>query len=300
MPVLGFADYRQPGRRLAATLGSDYHEVDIHRFPDGEHRLRLPPELPDEVVVCRSLFEPNEKLIDLFLLSTTARDLGAKRLVLVAPYLCYMRQDKAFHPGEAVSQRIIGSLLAEHFDAVITVDPHMHRTPRLADAVPAQHAVALSAAGPTADLLQGMGGQPLLVGPDEESRQWVTAIAGLAGLDFIVATKHRGGDRSIGIDLPETLLDGREAILIDDIVSTGCTLARTAEALFAKGVVAVRCIATHVLPNGGGDRELDKAGVSELLSTDSIPHPSNRIPLAALLASAVRAIDWEGISGMKD
>ena len=125
--LLGFEDYREPGRRLADELGADYREVEVHRFPDGEHRITLPiglpASLPEHVVVCRSLFEPNAKLIDLFLLSATARELGAGRLTLVAPYLCYMRQDKAFHPGEAVSQRIIGRLLAEHFDALITVSP---------------------------------------------------------------------------------------------------------------------------------------------------------------------------------
>jgi ribose-phosphate pyrophosphokinase len=291
MLVLGFADYRQAGQRLADELAVPYAEVDVHRFPDGEHKLTLPTPLPAEVVVCRSLFEPNEKLIDLLLLSATARDLGARRLVLVAPYLCYMRQDKVFHPGEAVSQRIIGRLLADCFDALITVDPHMHRTPNLSDAVPAKHAVTLSAAVPIAEFLEAMPGKPLLVGPDGESRQWVQAIARLAGLDYIVASKHRSGDRSIGIKLPDTTLAGRETVLIDDIVSTGCTLARAAEALFARDAMTVRCIATHVLPNGGAERELGKAGVSELLSTDSIPHSSNRILLAALLASAVRALD---------
>jgi len=291
MLVLGFEEYREPGRRLAAALGVDYREADVHRFPDGEHRLTLPPALPARVVVCRSLFEPNAKLIDLFLLAGTARELGAAQLILVAPYLCYMRQDKAFHAGEAVSQRIIGRLLAGHFDAVITVDPHMHRTPKLADAVPARHAISLTAARPIAGHLRTFGEPPLLVGPDKESRQWVQEIAQLAGLDFIVAEKQRSGDRNIVIRLPEAEVAGRDAVLIDDIVSTGCTLARAAEGLRALGARSVRCIATHLLPGGGADDELSLAGVTELLGSDSIPHDGESIELADLLAEAVRSLE---------
>lgn len=291
MMLLGFADYREPGQRLAARLDIPYAEVDVHRFPDGEHRIRLPAALPERVIVCRSLFEPNGKLIDLCLLSATARELGASHLTLVAPYLCYMRQDRAFHPGEAVSQRIIGGMLAERFDALISVDPHMHRTPHLADAVPVAQAVNLTAAKPIADYLTSLPGRPLLVGPDSESRQWVRCIADLTGLDFIVAEKQRGGDRDIEITLPDADIAGREAVLIDDMVSTGCTLAVAGRALLSRGAKGVRCIATHVLPGEGAERELERAGLGELVSTDSILHAGNRIRLAPLLADAVRALD---------
>jgi len=292
MLLLGFEDYRQAGQRLAAELDIPYQEVEVHLFPDGEHRLRLPAHLPETVIVCRSLFEPNAKLVDLLLLSQTARDLGAKRLILVAPYLCYMRQDKAFHPGEAVSQHIIGKLLADQFDALLTVDPHMHRTPRLADAVPVRHAVNLSAAEPIAHYLQSLPSKPLLIGPDEESRQWVRTIAGLTNLPYVIAEKLRSGDRNIDIRLPEAEIAGRDIVLIDDIISTGCTLARTSEHLINLGAKSVRCIATHVLPHGGALIELANAGVAELMSSDSIPHPSNRILLASLLADAIRELDW--------
>jgi len=293
MLVLGFGEYRNAGQRLARALSVPYHEVQIHTFPDGEHKITLPPELPDEVIVCRSLFEPNDKLIDLVLLSGTARELGAQRLILIAPYLCYMRQDKAFHPGEAISQRIIGQLLAENFDALITVDPHMHRTPRLADAVPVSHAVNLSASGAIARHLEQMEEKPLLIGPDEESRQWVRAIAELTGLEYTVAEKTRKDDRRIFIRLPEADIAGRDVVLIDDIVSTGCTLARTSEHLINLGAKSVRCIATHVLPHGGAVTELANAGVIELLSSDSIPHPTNRIFLAGLIAEAISNLDWQ-------
>ena len=143
--LLGFPEYAAPAQRLAKALHCPYEQVEVHRFPDGESKLRLPPTLPRHVIVCRSLDHPNDKLIELLLTAETARAAGAEQLTLVAPYLCYMRQDMAFHPGEAVSQRIIGRWLADLFDTVITVDPHLHRIDQLSEVIPASRSVTLSA-----------------------------------------------------------------------------------------------------------------------------------------------------------
>jgi ribose-phosphate pyrophosphokinase len=118
------------------------------------------------VIFCCSLDRPNDKLIELELAAATALQLGAELLTLVAPYLCYMRQDTAFHPGEAVSQHIVGELLARRFDTVITVDPHLHRTSVLQQAVPVRRAMALSAASAMADRLASRSDSPLLIGPE--------------------------------------------------------------------------------------------------------------------------------------
>jgi ribose-phosphate pyrophosphokinase len=119
MIILAFPDYLKQARRLAACLNAPLAEVTLHHFPDNESLIRLPPSLPGHVILCRSLNQPNDKLIELLLCATTARELGADRLTLVAPYLSYMRQDIANQPGEAVSQRIIGKLLAGLFDDVL-------------------------------------------------------------------------------------------------------------------------------------------------------------------------------------
>ena len=288
MLVAGFHEYRAAGKRLAERLGCPYREVDVHAFPDGEHKLTLPLPLPEHLVVCRSLNEPNAKLVDLMLVAGAARENGVRRLTLVAPYLCYMRQDIAFHPGEAVSQRIVGRLLAELFDTVITVDPHLHRTPDLADAVPAKRAVALSATGPMAAYLSDARYRDaVLIGPDAESRQWVSAIAARTGHGFGVARKQRAGDRSIRIALPEIDVAGRRVVLVDDVISTGQTMAVAARMLRDAGATAVECLVTHVLPGRQMQATLLEAGIETLASCDSIPHASNRIELASLLAAAV-------------
>lgn len=289
MLVLGFPDSAAQSRGLAEALQVPVAIIDLHRFPDGESRLRLPAQLPEQVVLCRSLDQPNSKLVELMLAAESARELGARRMTLVAPYLCYMRQDAAFQPGEAVSQKIVGRFLADHCDTLITVDPHLHRVSSLAQAVPAQRALALSAAPAMGTFLGGRGGQPLLVGPDAESRQWVEVAAEAAGLDFVVAQKRRRGDRSVEVLLPEHDYRDIDAVLIDDLASTGRTLAEAAVALRVAGARRVDVLVTHALFVGDAFETLREAGVADIWSSDSVPHPSNAFPLAVLLAEAVRS-----------
>ncbi len=288
MLVLGFPEYRAATERLAAALDLPCEIVAIHRFPDGESLLRAPAQLPERVILCRSLFQPNDKLVELCFLIEHLRDQGVRQILLVAPYLGYMRQDKAFHPGEVVSQRAMGKLLARGIDGIFTVDAHLHRTPVLSQAVPVDPAVNLTATEPMAAFLEGRLDNPLLVGPDEESRQWVAAIAAREGLDFEVARKTRLGDREVRIELPDFECAGRHLVLVDDVASTGRTLEATARALAPRGPASLSVLVTHALFVGDALDRLADAGVERIWSCDSIPHPTNVVHLDALLAGALR------------
>lgn len=285
--VLGFPDYREQAQSVATQTGCAYQDITVHHFPDGESLVRLPGRLPAEVVLYTSLDNPNRRLVELELAAATAKELGAERLTLVAPYLCYMRQDMAFHPGEAVSQRIVGALLARHFHTLITVDPHLHRVDRLSDAVPVRRAITLSAAPVIAEWLQLRGGEPLLMGPDEESEQWVGAIAAAAKLDYAVAHKHRQGDRDVTITLPDGALSGRDVVLIDDIASTGRTLAGAARQLAGQGAASVSVVVSHALFAGDALDTIRGAGVGQVVSTNSIRHVTNRLQLDRLVSRAL-------------
>ncbi len=288
MQVLGFPDYDDPASAIARELNLKYCVIDLHHFPDGESRLRLPPRLPDHVILCRSLDRANDKLIELLLAAEGVRASGTSRLTLIAPYLCYMRQDKAFQPGEVVSQPIIGRFLSGLFDTIITVDPHLHRVRTLEEAVPARRAVALSAAPAMGEFLAALPRRPLLVGPDQESEQWVRAVAQHAALDYVVAQKSRYGDRSVEIRLPAHDYAGLDAVIIDDVASTGYTLAKAARALKAAGAQRIDVMVTHAVFADDALDTLKAAGVNEVWSSDSIPHPSNALTLSSLLAAAVQ------------
>ncbi|MCW8924469.1 MAG: ribose-phosphate diphosphokinase [Gammaproteobacteria bacterium] len=287
MMLLGFDDYQKQSHKLAQALAVPCHIIQRHRFPDGENRLTLPAELSGHVVFCRSLDHPNEKLLELLLAAKTARELGAKTLTLVVPYLCYMRQDKAFHPGEAVSQPIVGRFLADLFDNVITVDPHLHRIQYLEQAVPAAQAVTLSATSLMAEFLRERFEDPIVLGPDAESEQWVSAVARPSQWRYGACNKIRTGDKNVEVTLPEINLEGRAVVLVDDMVSSGQTLSVTIAECLSKKAEHVDILVTHALFATDAKQRMIEAGVRNIWSTDSVSHESNIIPLYALLKDAV-------------
>ncbi|HTT13737.1 MAG TPA: ribose-phosphate diphosphokinase [Burkholderiaceae bacterium] len=285
--LLAFEDEWETARRLARECGRPPALIERHRFPDGELKLRLPAVLPEQVVFLRSLAWPNEKLVELLLAARTARELGARHLSLVAPYLGYMRQDIAFVSGEAVSQRIVGTFLAGLFDCVITVDPHLHRIDRLQQAVPLEAAIAVSAAPVIGAFLREQCEGALVVGPDEESEQWVRDAAEAGGLQWAIARKTRRGDRDVTVELPAQDVRGRAVVLLDDVASTGTTLARAAHGLRNAGACQIDAVVTHGLFVEDALAALGAAGVGRVWSTDTVAHATNAISVLPLLATAV-------------
>ena len=287
--LLHFDDELALARKLADATGMALASVREHVFPDGEIKLQLPDSLTPRVVILRSLHQPNTKLVELLLAARTARQLGAQHLSLVAPYLAYMRQDIAFQPGEAVSQQIVGHFLADLFDAVITVDPHLHRIARLEQAIPTAQALALTAAPLLADFVHSQCPDALLVGPDEESAQWITVAAQAHQLDHAVCLKTRHGDRHVEVQLPDVPVVGRAVVLLDDIASSGHTLAQTARLLLQAGARSVDVAVTHALFASDAMNVVKAAGVGRIWSTDAVQHESNCVSVAPLLAGALQA-----------
>jgi len=285
--LIGFPDYREPAQRLSRAAGIPYADALVHNFPDGETRLRLPEQLPEYIVLCRTLDHPNSKLVELVLAAGTARDMGVKHITLIAPYLCYMRQDKAFHPGEAVSQRIIGTLLSQWIDALITVDAHLHRVHKLEDAAPVGLAINLTATPVISEFLGKQMDNPFLVGPDEESEQWVAAIARDRDFDYCVARKERFSDQQVRVSLPKAAYRNRHIVLVDDVASTGRTLEEATLGLARFEPASISVLVTHALFVGDAHERLRRAGVSHVWSTDAIPHSSNALYLDQLLAETL-------------
>lgn len=285
--LLAFDDEIAFARRVARAAGLPVGRVRRHRFPDGESKLTLPPRLPRRVALLRSLHDPNDKLVDVLLAACGARELGARHVTLVAPYLGYMRQDDAFHPGEVVSQRHVGDFLASVVDRVVTVDPHLHRVHGLDEVLPDTTATTLTAAPAIGAFLRRRTPRAVVVGPDEESAQWVRIAAGAAGLPWTVARKVRRGDRRVSIALPAVDFRGRHVVLVDDLISTGRTLAVAARALLDSGATQVDVAATHALFVPDADTAMRSAGIASIWTTDTVPHPTNAIRVAALVGAAL-------------
>ncbi len=276
--------------QLASQLGLSTYTIELHRFPDGELLVTVGPAAQTTIVYA-SLDQPNEKLLAILFAAEALRREGARRLVLVAPYLCYMRQDAAFHKGEAISQKVIGPLLARSFDRIVTVNSHLHRTKNIEDVFPGSEAQDLSATPAIVECLRvsNLDPQAVVIGPDEESRPWVSDLAGRLGLKYVVAHKTRRSDRSVEMAfLDSALLRQRPALIVDDIVSSGGTLIACAKALTAVGVTTIDAVITHALFAPELTSEFLRAGIRSVLSTDSIPHPTNAIALQGVLADALR------------
>jgi ribose-phosphate pyrophosphokinase len=276
---------------IARRLGIPLQPIAVHAFPDGELRVAV-GDVAATAIIHAPLDRPNDKLIALLFACEALRRGGCQRIVLVAPYLCYMRQDAAFHPGEAISQRAIGDLLARLVDRVITVDAHLHRTPDLRAVFPSIAADNLSAMPAIADALKAAPLDPatVVIGPDEESGPWVRDLAGRLGLDHSVSRKRRRGDREVEVVFADaTGLRGRPALLVDDIVASGGTLISCAQALVAAEVTAIDAVVTHALFPDSLGAALAAAGIRSIRSTTSVVHSTNAIALDGLLADALRS-----------
>jgi ribose-phosphate pyrophosphokinase len=281
---------RDHALRLASGLGIAAHEISLHRFPDDEFRVTVDPAATTTIIYA-SLDRPNDKIVALLFAAEALRREGAKRLILVAPYLCYMRQDAAFQEGQAVSQKVIGRLLSEIFDRVITVDAHLHRTADIHAVFSGIESDNLSATPAIADAMRAAGyeRETIVVGPDAESLPCVSDLANRLKLDFTVARKLRRDDRAVDIDFPNPgLFARRPALIVDDIVSSGGTLTACAKTLAAAGSSAIDAIIIHALFDKNLIAEFTRAGMRTVRSTSSIPHPTNAIALDSLLVEALR------------
>lgn len=288
--VYGFPENQVEAERLAGLLGVGVGIVALHDFPDGETRVTVPGKARFPLVL-RSLDRPNAKLVQLLLTTGALRAGGAQAIMLVAPYLSYMRQDIAFSTGEAVSQRIIGGVLAAHFDAFLSVDPHLHRTPTLSEVFAGAPALTVSAAPAiAAAITRGRYREDVLViGPDAESEPWIKAVADPLGLPWAAAVKHRLGDRDVRVSLPnDPVVRGRAVILVDDLISTGGTIAQTARLLTEAGAGPIDVFVTHALFSDADREAMAAAGVRNIASCNTVLHPTNKVDIIPEIAARLR------------
>lgn len=282
-----------PGNEVLAAsfvspLGAESGLIELRRFPDGETYVRLETAVRDrEVILACTLERPDDKLIRLLFLAATARDLGAARIGLVAPYLAYMRQDRRFREGEGVTSSYFARIVSANIDWLVTVDPHLHRRSSLAEIYSIGTDV-VHAAPRVAEWIKANVEQPLLVGPDAESAQWVQDVAALADAPSVVLQKTRHGDREVSVSIPDVdRWRDHTPVLVDDIISTARTMIETVGHLRRSGLRPATCIGVHAVFADDAYRQLQAAGPAQIVTCNTIPHPSNAIDLHDILAERV-------------
>jgi ribose-phosphate pyrophosphokinase len=289
MPLVLALPGDQPmARRLATRLGAELVSPTVRRFPDGETYARIEAECRDrDLVLVATLHRPDDKILPIAFLADAARDLGARNVVLAAPYLAYLRQDRRFQPGEAITSRTFARVLSGLVDGVATIDPHLHRYASL-DEIYTIPSRVLHAAPLLAGWIREHVARPLLIGPDEESAQWVADVAGRAGAPHVVLRKIRRGDRDVEVSVPDVdRWRERTPVLVDDIVSTARTMIETVGHLRSAGLPPPVCVGVHAVFAGEAYDALRGSGVADIVTTDAIGHPSNRIAVDGLLAEGL-------------
>lgn len=269
---------------IADAVQADLGITEIRNFPDGETYVRILSDVEGkQVIVVCTLHQPDAKLLPLLFLCNLLRDLKVKSICLVAPYLAYMRQDKQFNPGEAVTSEYFAKLLSSYVDRLLTVDPHLHRRVSMEEiySIPCE---VLHADGLISDWVKKNIPDALLIGPDSESEQWVSEVAKNAGVPYIVLQKIRHGDCDVEISAPK--VEGYKnytPVLIDDIISTARTMIETVGLLKKAGMKPPVCIGVHAVFAGNAYKDLIKSGVGKVITCNTIFHESNAIDIGEII-----------------
>ncbi len=279
-----------PGNEaLAASYikvtGISVGKMKVHRFPDKESLVQIDTDIrgKDVLLMC-SLDRPDSKTMSILFFSKTAKELGAKSVGLIAPYLGYMRQDARFKEGEAVTSNIYANILSQHFDRLVTVDPHLHRYNDMSEiySIPTKVIHAAEAVG---DWIKNNVMKPVLIGPDSESDQWARDIAGRIVAPYIILKKTRYGDRDVEISAPELKsYPDYTPVLVDDIISTAHTMASTVKLLIGAGAKKPVCVGIHAVFAEDAFNILNTSGASNIVTCNTIAHETNRIDIGYLLA----------------
>ncbi len=289
MIIVGCSHGLHLARKIAAKLKKEYHELEVIRFPDSEIKLRFKTNIKNkDVVLVQSFYENiNDCVVETLFAAETAKDLGAKKITLVAPYFPYLRQDKRFNPGECISLRTIAKNIDEDFDKVIIIDPHLHREKTL------KHIFKISSKKISANPLiekyiKNNINNPVIIGPDWESYKWAQRIAEAIGCDFAIMEKKRFSARKVEVKLHKKIdISGKNLIFIDDMISTGNTLLRAIKELKKLGAKKVTCFAVHGIFVENALEKLQEAGAT-VITTNTIPNKVAKIDVSGLIAGSLQ------------
>ncbi len=274
---------------IAKQLEMEMGLVEIRDFPDQETYVRIDSDVKNKTVllVC-GLEHPNNKILTLMFIAQTIKELGASKICLITPYLPYMRQDKRFKQGEAITSTLFAKYLSSWIDCLITIDPHLHRIKHLSEIYSIPSISVLHATQKIAAWIRNNVALPLIIGPDKESQQWVTEVADLVNAPFVIINKTRYDDRKVSISMPTIEDTSKTPILMDDIISTGTSMLAVIKELIARGFKKPICIGVHGLCNQDAYDNLMLAGAQTVITCNTIPHFTNKIDITDIIVEEIK------------
>jgi len=279
MYVLGGTSAKNIARNLANKIQQPLLQATYKRFPDDEFYVRVLDDIAGEDVLIVQTAYPDPKIIELLLMQDAVHDAGAKKITVVLPYFGYSRQDKRFEEGEAISARAVAQHVSMHADCVITVDPHKAHILKFFS-VPAYSCSAVST---IAQYLKEKN-IDFVLAPDEGAKERAKEAAALIDCEYDYLEKTRIDETTVKITPKKLDARGKHVAIIDDIISTGGTMANSIKELKKQGAKTVSVACTHGLFVGGAKEKLLIADCDEIISTDTIETEFSKISAADCIA----------------
>jgi ribose-phosphate pyrophosphokinase len=286
--VIGGGASKDLARRLARRLRAVYIETETKIFPDGESKITL-QKIPKKsvILVVQSTYPPvDTNMLQALSIISQVRKISSRTFAII-PYMGYARQDKQFLSREVITMSVVAKMLqSAGAKKVIVVDIHSNTALNHFN-IPTEN---ISAIPELAKYFKKLNlKNPLVVSPDAGGSSRSKKFASLLKSDFIVLKKHR--DRKTGrVSIQTTKADvqGKDLIIVDDMISTGGSVIKAAQFLKKQKCKRVFVACTHGLLVGDAEKKIRKAGVSRIISTNTIPGNTSKVDISGILAKSVQ------------
>ncbi len=294
--IIGGSASQDLAAKIAEELDDELCYVETKKFPDGERYLRIDGKISDEVTVIQSIsFPQDENLIELLFLIGNLKDLGAKKIKVIAPYMGYARQEKRFNPGEVISANIVANLIqSAGADEFLTVNIHEKCVLDFFN-ISARNISAMPAIAKY--IHNNIDEKPVIVAPDKGAYDFAQEIAQILDCEFFYLSKVRLGPdnvetRIVDVCSEETVninaVKDKRAIIIDDIIATGGTIVNAINILKQNGAKTIDVFCVHPILVNNATNRIYSAGAKNLISTDSISSDTSKVSLAKIISDALR------------
>lgn len=303
--IIGGSSSQDLAASVARELGEKLCYVETRKFPDGERYLRISESVEnEEVTVIQSTGYPqDENLMELIFMIANLKDLGAKKVRVVVPYMGYARQEKRFNPGETISAKIVCEMIeSAGADEFITFNIHEKCVLDFFN-IPARN---ISAMSDIADYLNKKffkkeDAKPLIIAPDKGAYGFAQEISEIIGCDCTYLTKVRLGPDKVETKIVDVRCDsesentvnvdsvkGMHAIIVDDIIATGGTIVNAINILKQYGASSVDVCCVHPILTNNGATRIYAAGANKIIGTNSLSSDTSRVSIASSIADALR------------
>lgn len=283
MFVIGGSASKLVAKQLSSMMKATLVKTTVKRFPDDELYLRIEEDISGEEIIIVQTTYPDPNIIELFLLQNAAKEADVKKITVVIPYMGYARQDVKFNDGEPISAKLFAELISINADQIITVDPHKEHILDFFN-VPA---VSCSAIKEIARYLKGKK-IDMVLAPDKGALNRAKQATSIIGCDFDYMEKTRIDGTTVEIKPKNLDVKNKNVAIIDDIISTGGTMATSIKELKKNGADKIFVACTHGLFAGEAIKKLDLAGCDEIISTDTIENKYSKVQIAPCIFDVLK------------